>query len=214
VIWANRDHRAAVQLRPLRHAPFAARSCKLRLGFQSTLHAVTNRLNVRHFMIDKTTRDTTRSAYAWRCVVTGVTTGALLAAHVALVWSISGTPVAVAGDISPKSTQDAGSSDCEERLRGLVSDLDVLLDSRPASIDPFYALIRRYFPLKSCDLDAAVAVCSKSKYFLPTHQTWRQYSFGFSSGVQGYSGYRVTFTLLRASGDSELVSFKGNKQQN
>jgi hypothetical protein len=150
-------------------------------------------------------------AYAWRRVVTGLAAAGVMAAHVALVLGVPGTAAAVADEISPKTMQDTRRSDCEARLQGFVSDLDVLLDSRAPSVDPFYALIKRYFPLKNCDADVAIAICRRSKYFLPIHQTWHEYSFGFDSGVPGYSGYRVSFGLLKSSGDSELVSFKGNK---
>jgi hypothetical protein len=90
------------------------------------------------------------------------------------------------------------------RLKNFVSELDALLDVNPNSLEPLLGLLQKYFPLKHCDIQNAITIGSKSKYFRGAEESQTKYVFVFSNALSGpFSGFNVLFALVKASGDSE-----------
>jgi hypothetical protein len=86
-------------------------------------------------------------------VISAVTAPNAVSFSAEFVNETAGTPP------SNRSTADENNSAaCEAKLRAFVSELDIMLDSRPPSIDPFLVLIKKYFPLKSCNIDEATTL--------------------------------------------------------
>jgi hypothetical protein len=79
--------------------------------------------------------------------------------------------------------------ECKTRLENFISELDALLDVNPNSLEPLLSLLQRSFPLKNCDIETAIAISRKSKYF--------------RGSEEGRTNYVFLFSLLKASGDSE-----------
>jgi hypothetical protein len=94
--------------------------------------------------------------------------------------------------------------ECKTRLENFVSELDALLDVNQNSLEPLLSLLQRSFPLKNCDIDTAIAISRKSKYFVSVEDGGNRYVFVFSNAFSGaVSGFNVLFSLLKASGESE-----------
>jgi len=118
------------------------------------------------------------------------------------------------GSFVPPTKAEAGAAaskvvnreheECKARLENFVFELDALLDVNPNSLEPLLSLLKRSFPLKNCDIDTAIAICRKSKYFVSVEDGGNRYVFVFSNAFSGaFSGFNVLFSLLKASGDSE-----------
>jgi hypothetical protein len=134
----------------------------------------------------------------------------LALASLLLAASISFRGSAVESFAPPPKTE-AGSDvvsreheECSARLGNFISELDALLDVNPNSLEPLLSLLQRTFPLKNCDIDTAIAISRKSKYFVSVEDGGNRYVFVFSNAFSGaFSGFNVLFSLLKASGDSE-----------
>jgi hypothetical protein len=97
-----------------------------------------------------------------------------------------------------------GHEECNARLGNFVSELDALLDVNPNSLEPLLSLLQRSFPLKNCDIQTAITICRRSKYFAGLEERPDRYVFGFTNAFSGpFSGFDVLFSLLKPSGDSE-----------
>lgn len=95
---------------------------------------------------------------------------------------------------------------CAERLTRFVVELDALLSSDELSVDPYLALLKRYFPVTHCDVQAALAICRQSKYLSGIEEWPKEYGCFFKA-----SGFKVSFGLLKESGNSELPTAGVNK---
>jgi hypothetical protein len=94
--------------------------------------------------------------------------------------------------------------ECNARMENFVSELDVLLDVNPRSLEPLLSLLQKYFPLKNCDIQNAIVISRKSKYFRGADGGRDRYVFVFSNAFSGpFSGFNVLFSLLKSTGDSE-----------
>jgi len=100
-----------------------------------------------------------------------------------------------------------GQEECKARLENFVSELDALLDSNPRSLDPLLSLLERSFPLKNCDIQTAITISRKSKYFASANEQPTSYVIAFTSATSmslPLSGFDGSFGLSKASGDSRL----------
>jgi hypothetical protein len=96
--------------------------------------------------------------------------------------------------------------DCHARLKNFVSELDAFLDSNSRFLDPLLSLLRQHFPLKNCDIETAITISRKSKYFASVAEQPTWYVISFTSAFPGsppFSGFDVSFALSKASGDSQ-----------
>jgi hypothetical protein len=94
--------------------------------------------------------------------------------------------------------------ECKTRLGNFISELDALLDVNPNSLEPLLSLLQRSFPLKNCDIQAAIAICRKSKYLSSVEEGSDRYVFVFSNAFSGaFSGFNVLFSLVKLSGNSQ-----------
>jgi hypothetical protein len=92
---------------------------------------------------------------------------------------------------------------CANQLTGFISELDELLPVAPSS-QPIKEAIQRSFPLTGCDIDEALTISQRSKYFdrFERHEKYvivifqRRNSYG--------SGFKVSFGLTIPAGNSEL----------
>jgi len=105
----------------------------------------------------------------------------------------------------PKVTDLVGEHEqCNARLENFVSELDALLDVNPNSLEPLLSLLQRSFPLKNCDIETAITISRKSKYFRGAQEGRTNYAFVFTNAFSGpFSGFDVLFSLVKPSGDSE-----------
>jgi hypothetical protein len=101
-----------------------------------------------------------------------------------------------AQNVDPKSR-------CASQLTTFISELDELLPVAPSS-QPLKEAIQRSFPLTGCDIDEALIISQRSKYFdrFERHEKYvivifqRRNSYG--------SGFKVSFGLTIPAGNSEL----------
>jgi len=103
-------------------------------------------------------------------------------------------------------------STCEACLEKFVQELDGILAENPRSVDPLDLLLDRTFPLKNCNVDEALKIVGKSKYFASVEGGRDEYviSFGNARG-RPHTGYRIGFSLLKQSGNSNLPYALVNK---
>jgi hypothetical protein len=96
--------------------------------------------------------------------------------------------------------------ECSVRLGNFVSELDALLDVNPNSLEPLLSLLQRTFPLKNCDIESAITISRKSKYFASASEQPTSYVIAFTSATPTsppFSGFDVSFGVSKASGDSQ-----------
>jgi hypothetical protein len=96
--------------------------------------------------------------------------------------------------------------ECKTRLGNFISELDALLDVNPRSLEPLLSLLQRHFPLKNCDIETAITISRKSKYFASASEQPTSYVIAFTSATPAsppFSGFDVSFGLSKASGDSQ-----------
>lgn len=93
---------------------------------------------------------------------------------------------------------------CQQQLAGFLEELDNLL-GKTNSVYPVLNLIKRYFPLSHCDMDATIELSRRSKYFRLVEDQPKYKNFLFESNPENSSsGFRVQFSILKVSGDSHL----------
>jgi hypothetical protein len=120
-------------------------------------------------------------------------------------------PRAQVGDNAPDAAA-RGSSECIAKLTNFVEALDNLLESKPPSLFPLYDLLKTYFPLERCDVEEAVRISHRSKFFSSVSESRREFVIVFTSATpdRPHSGFYVSFGLVKASGNSEFPFAKVN----
>lgn len=93
---------------------------------------------------------------------------------------------------------------CVERLKAFVIELDALFSSDAHSVDPYLSLLSKYFPVTHCDVQAALAICRQSKYLSGIEEWPKEYGCFFKNHPPKGWGFKVSFGLLKGSGNSEL----------
>jgi hypothetical protein len=73
-------------------------------------------------------------------------------------------PQAQVADKAPDAPAHS-SSECISRLTNFVEALDDLLESNPPTLFPLDDLLKKYFPLERCDVEEAVKISHRSKFF-------------------------------------------------
>src|ERR1700680_4629671 len=71
--------------------------------------------------------------------------------------------------------------DCEMKLRNFVAQLDNILASDSHTVDPIRALLKRAFPVEGCDIDKAIELCQRSKFFSNVSEEPKYYNIVFNS---------------------------------
>jgi hypothetical protein len=107
----------------------------------------------------------------------------------------SGRAIVLAQNMDPKSL-------CASKLTAFIAELDELLPATHSS-QPINDAIQRSFPLYGCDIDEALTISQRSKYFdrFERHEKYvivifqRRNSYG--------SGFKVSFGLTIPAGNSE-----------
>jgi hypothetical protein len=108
-------------------------------------------------------------------------------------------------------------SNCTVRLQEFIDELDRLLAGNPRSIDPIFALLKTYFPLKACNIEEAIKICRQSRYLVrgfggQPRDRDRVHTILFSNaGYFGHSGFQVQFSLSKETGDSIYPFALANK---
>ncbi len=114
-------------------------------------------------------------------------------------------------DAPPKNNFDP---DCIMRFTSFVEDLDKLLVSDPSTIRPVHELLDRHFPVEGCNIQAAISIAQKSRFFSHVSETRTYYVIAFDSrGFTGLMdpGFHVQITLLKVSGNSWLPAAHVNQ---
>jgi hypothetical protein len=138
-------------------------------------------------------------------------------ARLAVVAVVLGSDVSAIGGQVPDEPRPAagskvmdlvgGHEECKTRLENFISELDALLDANPRSLEPLLSLLRQHFPLKNCDIETAITISRKSKYFASASEQPTLYVIAFTSATPTsppFSGFDVTFGLSKGTGDSRL----------
>jgi hypothetical protein len=111
-------------------------------------------------------------------------------------------------------SQDASRPECGAQLRKFVAELDDVLSSDPHPLYTLFALLKRFFPIEKCDIEAAISVCRQSKFFLSADIGQRVTVIIFNSGANGRrseSGYEVSFGISNETGNTQFPSARPNK---
>jgi hypothetical protein len=108
----------------------------------------------------------------------------------------------VGGNTATESSQAV----CAARLTQFVGEMDAILVEDPRSVVPLFDLLKKYFPIKGCDVEDAIKICRGSKYFSGISRNVDVDVVVFSSAgfLNPHSGFTVQFGLRRPSGDTEL----------
>jgi hypothetical protein len=105
----------------------------------------------------------------------------------------------------------AVSNDCETRTRALVEDLDRVLASDPAAINPVYQTFHRHFPIEKCNIADVLAVARSSRFFVGSEEWGTYYNILFNSaGVSSRPGFAVQISVAKDTGNLELPFAKVN----
>jgi hypothetical protein len=107
----------------------------------------------------------------------------------------------VSGSIVPESSQAA----CAAQLSQFVRELDDML-ANVRSVVPVQDLLKRYFPIKGCDVEETIKISRSSRYFSGISRNVDVDVIVFSSAgfFDPHSGFTVQFGLRKPSGDIEL----------
>src|SRR6266478_7999709 len=123
----------------------------------------------------------------------------------------AGEYVIPANDAPPKNNFDP---ECTMRFMSFIENLDKLLVSDPSTIRPVHELLDRHFPVEGCNIQAAIRIAQKSRFFFHVSETRTYYVLAFDSrGFTGPmdSGFHVQITLLKVSGNSWLPAAHVNQ---
>jgi hypothetical protein len=92
---------------------------------------------------------------------------------------------------------------CASQLTAFISELDELLPATHSSL-PVTEAIQRSFPLTGCDIDEALTISQRSKYFDHFERHEKDVIVIFTRRNSYGSGIRVLFGLTIPAGNSEL----------
>ena len=92
---------------------------------------------------------------------------------------------------------------CNAKLSALVEDLDGALVSIPRATTVRFLMLK-HLPVEGCDIEKAIEVVKRSRFFSHVSDTRTYVVIAFSSkGFEGYSGLDIQFSLVKASGASQ-----------
>jgi hypothetical protein len=117
----------------------------------------------------------------------------------------------------PPEAAEPRAFDCALRLKGFVEELDQVLSNRPRTIHVVRDVSKKYFPLKHCDIQEAITISRRSRYFKRADDMPKYYAIIFDSKPAfpfSYSsdlGFYVQFSLWKDSGNSSGPFEKVNK---
>jgi hypothetical protein len=94
-------------------------------------------------------------------------------------------------------------SQCASKLTAFISELDELLPATHSS-QPITEAIQRSFPLTGCDIDDALTISQRSKYFDHFERHEKDVVVFFTRRNSYGSGIRISFGLTIPAGDSRL----------
>jgi hypothetical protein len=94
-------------------------------------------------------------------------------------------------------------SECSERLQTFVQEIDTAIASN-SSVDPIKTILKKYFPMKGCDVEEATRIMRASKYFDRADQYPKEVVFVLRQKIPGGWGFNVTFGLNRETGETVL----------
>jgi len=95
-------------------------------------------------------------------------------------------------------------SECKLRLEDFVHDLDSMFNAEPPSLIPVLDLLKKYFPVKGCDIPEALNICRQSRYLDVVADQGEAFLVTFASSRAPHSGYFIQFSLVKGSADSRL----------
>lgn len=99
---------------------------------------------------------------------------------------------------------EAAAMICTERLEKFVGELDQAITD-VSSIDVIIGLFKKYFPLEKCDIEKAIKICSKSKYFTGSRDSGTFITITFNRPKTYWRlGVDVSFGLTKDDGNSRL----------
>ena len=108
----------------------------------------------------------------------------------------AGNRIVVAQNTLEQSSQN---SPCTVGLQEFAGELDRLLDKNPDSVADVSRLLKRYPPASGCNVEVAIAVAKRSKYFTIAYNYGPAYTVSFNS-----RGFQVSFGLRKDTGNIEL----------
>jgi hypothetical protein len=103
---------------------------------------------------------------------------------------------------------------CAVRIQEFVSELDILLEKNPNTLEPFWSLLQKYFPLTECDIQEVKSISKKSKYFDSVYEQGSLAVFSFSNASpysMALSGFDISFAISKSTGNTELPFAKIHK---
>jgi hypothetical protein len=98
---------------------------------------------------------------------------------------------------------------CLQRYGAFVQALDALLARHPSSVTVVHDLINSSFPIKGCNIEEAVEISRRARFFSSVSEDPRYYVIEFNSrGLSGIldPGYRVLIGFSKGTGNSLLPS--------
>jgi hypothetical protein len=87
---------------------------------------------------------------------------------------------------------------CAEKVRGFVDSIDKLLSENPDDMNIFNSPIKKYLPVKGCNVDEVISIAKNSKFFLEAYDWFPAYTILFRS-----SRFDITFGLRKDTGNIE-----------
>lgn len=113
-----------------------------------------------------------------------------------------------------KNEDEEPSRECETKFAAFVEDLDGLLAKDPATVCPIFDLLNKYFPVEGCNIENAIRISRRSRFFSHVSEEKTYYIIAFDS--RGFAGpldpgFHVQISLLKASGNSWLPAAHVNQ---
>jgi hypothetical protein len=120
-----------------------------------------------------------------------------------LACGVSSRILAEEAPVQTPNTTSSPSLECSAHLRSFIAEIDQKIETS-TSVDPLRETIKKYFPLSGCDVDDAVSISRKSKYFDRADQFQKDVVIVLRKKNPGTWGFEVSFALSRETGDSKL----------
>jgi hypothetical protein len=129
---------------------------------------------------------------------------------------LANSPTATVIEETDKSVfrlADAGHAlQCAERFSAFIAELDDRI-VKSENLRPLLQLIQQYFPLRGCQIDQVIEISRRSVYYDRFERHPDVTVFIFRHQIPDGWGFKVSFGILNASGDSELPAAIVDKTQ-
>jgi hypothetical protein len=96
------------------------------------------------------------------------------------------------------SADESQAAICSIKVQKFVEEIDALLDANHNNVFVFDDPIRKYLPVKGCNVDEVISISKHSRFFVEAYDWVPAYTIVFRN-----SKFEITFGLRKGTGNIE-----------